>query len=185
VIVVTKLNVAKMPVGSEIVFIGIVAAVRGGRSMLVQPAEESFQKGMRAFESGRGTEAMAFFEAAIELERRLGEGKPQARYLSQYGLCLGTVMKRRHEGVRFCREAAELERYNPDVHCNLGRVLMVAGRRKDAHAAFVRGLSIQPDHRGIRKALKEMGVRKRPVLPFLHRDNRLNILLGKRRARRG
>jgi tetratricopeptide (TPR) repeat protein len=152
--------------------------------MLVQPAEESFQKGMQAYEEGRGREAMAFFEAAIELERRLGEGSPQARYLSQYGLCLGTVMRRKHEGVRFCREAAQLERYNPDIHCNLGRVLMMAGRRKDAHAALIQGLRIQPDHRGIVQALKDLGLRRRPVIPFLDRSNPLNICLGKLRAKR-
>jgi hypothetical protein len=152
--------------------------------MLVQFAEESFQKGMDALEAGRGREALAFFESAIELERKMGDGPPQARYLSQYGLCLGTVMQRRHEGVRFCREAAELERYNPDVHCNLGRILIYAGRRKDAHHAFMQGLSIQSDHQGIIRSLKDMGVRRRPVIPFLSRDNPLNIYLGRVRARR-
>jgi len=152
--------------------------------MLVQFAEESFQRGMAALEAGRGREALAFFESAIELERKMGDGPPQARYLSQYGFCLGTVMQRRHEGVRFCREAAGLERYNPDVYCNLGRVLAFSGRRKDAHNAFIQGLRIQSDHQGIIRALKEMGVRRRPVIPFLSRDNPLNIYFGRMRAQR-
>ena len=149
--------------------------------MLVHLAEESFQRGMAAFEAGHGREAMAFFEAAIELERRLGDGPPQARYLSQYGLCLGTVVRRRHKGVQFCREAVDLERYNPDLYCNLGRVLLAAGRRKDAHDTLLRGLRIQTDHQEIIRALKEMGIRRRPVLPFLARSNPLNVYLGRLR----
>jgi hypothetical protein len=63
-------------------------------------------------------------------------------------------------------------------------VLIYAGRRKDAHQAFMRGLSIQADHQGIIRALKDMGVRRRPVIPFLSRDNPLNVYLGRVRARR-
>ena len=152
--------------------------------MLVHVAEESFQRGMNALESGRGREALAFFEAAIELERKLGDGPPQARYLSQYGYCLGLVMKRQHEGVRFCREAAHLERYNPDIHCNLARILVDAGRRKDAHKSLINGLGVQSDHQGIIRTLREMGLRKRPVVPFLGRSNPINVYLGKLRSKR-
>lgn len=152
--------------------------------MLVHLAEDSFQKGLAAFEAGRGREAMAFFEAAIELERKLGNGPPQARYLSLYGLCLGTVARERRKGVQFCREALGLERYNPDMYCNLGRVLLAAGRRKEAHDTLRRGLGLQPDHQEIIRALKEMGLRRRPALPFLSRANPLNVYLGRMRGLR-
>lgn len=150
--------------------------------MLVQAAEESYQKGLRAIEAGKGWEATAYFEAAIELERRFGEATPQARYLSHYGLCLSTVMQRRKEAVRFCREAATIEQYNPDLKCNLGRVFLAAGRRKDAHRALMEGLEIQSDHRGILSTLQEMGVRRPPALPFLSRSNPINVLLGRLRS---
>lgn len=151
--------------------------------MLIQAAEDSFRQGMSAFEEGRGREAMAFFEAAIKLEKRFGARMPQARYLSHYGLCLGTVMRRRREGVRYCREAANLEAYNADIQCNLGRVLLAAGIRKEAYRAFIAGLKMDPGHAGIVRELKQMGIRRRPVLPFLARDNRLNIMLGRIRSR--
>jgi tetratricopeptide (TPR) repeat protein len=149
--------------------------------MLVQAAEESFRQGMTAYEAGRGREAMAFFEAAIKLEKRFGATPPQARYLSQYGLCLGTVMQRKHEGVRYCKEAAHLETYNADIQCNLGRVLLAAGLRKEAYRAFISGLRMDAGHGGIVRELKQMGMRRRSVLPFLARDNRLNIILGRMR----
>ena len=50
--------------------------------MLVQAAESRFARGLLALEAGRGLEALALFEASIELERRLGSRTPQARYLS-------------------------------------------------------------------------------------------------------
>jgi len=149
--------------------------------MLVRVAEESFEKGMHAMGDGRDEEALAFFEAAIELERRYGMGKPQARYLSQYGLFLGLSGRRRYEGVRFCREAVAMEGYNPDFQWNLGRALMSANRRREAYVALRKGLRLQRDHRGIIADLKRMGVRRRPPLPFLGRDNPVNVFLGRLR----
>ena len=147
--------------------------------MLIRAAEESFNKGLDALEEGHGREALAFFEAAVELERRFGASPPQARYLSYYGLCLGEAWKRAHEAVKFCRKAVDLEKYNPDLHYNLGRVLLIAGRRREAHRVLVRGSRLQPDHAGIQREMRRMGVRRRPVLPFLPRNNPVNVLLGR------
>lgn len=150
--------------------------------MLVRVAEESFEKGMAAMDQDQAQHALAFFEAAIELERRFGSGTPQPRYLSHYGVCLGLLGKRRHDAVRFCREAVAREGYNPDLLWNLGRALLAAERRAEAHAAFIKGLRLQRDHRGIIQDLKRMGIRRRPPLPFLSRDNPLNMILGRLRG---
>jgi tetratricopeptide (TPR) repeat protein len=147
--------------------------------VLVPSAEESFKKGLHALAEDRRTEAMALFEAALELEHRLGKGRPQARYLSYYGLCLGLERGEIREALRFCREAVTLEGYNPDLRCNLARVLMKAGRRKEAYGSLVRGLALQADHPGLRRALRKLGLRRRPALPFLPRSHPLNIVLGR------
>jgi len=147
--------------------------------MLVRPAEESFRRGVEALESGKGLQAMALFEAAIELERRYGVDRPQARYLSYYGLCLGTEGGRHREGVRFCREATQLEFYNPDLYLNLGRVLLGAGDRRAAYAALADGYRLQPGHPAIVREMKRMGLRRRPPIPFLSRTNPLNVLIGR------
>jgi len=149
--------------------------------MLVRGAEESFERGKAALEQGHERVAMAFFEAAIELEKRAGVPKPQARYLSCYGLCLAIVGDRKHEAAKFCREAVELEGYNPDLHWNLGRVLLAADRRRDAHNVLMRGLRLQPDHAGIIQQLRRMGIRRRPPLPILDRGNPVNVFLGRMR----
>ena len=148
--------------------------------MLCRAAEESFARGKQALEQGRRREALALFEAAIELERRQGTStrKIQPRYLSFYGYCLA-VEGRRHEGVYFCREATLQERFDPDLYCNLGRALLAAKRLRQAHPAFTAGLALQPDHPGIRTELLAMGRRQRPMLPFLGRANPVNVLLGR------
>jgi tetratricopeptide (TPR) repeat protein len=150
--------------------------------MLVRVAEESFDKGLEAMDKGHRDEALAFFEAAIALEKQFGSGSPQPRYLSHYGMCLGLLGRRRYEGVRFCREAVAKEGYNPDLLWNLGRALLAADRRGEAYAALTKGLRLQRDHRGIILELKNMGIRRKPFMRFLGRANPLNVFIGRLRS---
>ena len=147
--------------------------------MLVQAAETRFARGLQALEAGRGLEALALFEAAIELQRRLGAKAPQARYLSFYGLCLALEADRPRDGAELCRQAIGLEFYNADLSWNYARGLLALDRRKDAYQAFVKGLSVQKNHQGILRELARMGWRKKPVVPFLDRKNPVNVALGK------
>jgi hypothetical protein len=147
--------------------------------MLHQRAEDSYARGVRALTRTRTREALALFETAIEIERRNGAEKPQPRYVSFYGLCLALEKHRLHEGISFCREALAQEFYNPDLCCNLGRLLVMANKRKEGYAILCKGYRLQPNHPGIRAALRDLGQRRRPPLPFLSRANPINILLGR------
>ena len=150
--------------------------------MLDHRAENAFQRGVELIYNNRWREALPFLRAAIDFERQGGDPtEVQARYLSYYGLCLAIVTDRKHEGAKFCKEAVDLEAYNPDLMCNLARVLLAADRRKDAHKALMRGLRLQPDHTAIIQQLKRMGIRKKPALPILDRSNPVNVFLGKMR----
>jgi len=150
--------------------------------MLLQAAEQSFQKGLEFLHLGQHREALAFFRGAIEIENRMNGTTHQARYLSYYGLSLALTRGGLHEAVRCCRLAAKQEGYRPEVCLNLGRVLLMAGRRREAHRALKRALRIQPGSREIRRELKRMGIRRRPVLPFLPRESSINVFLGRIRA---
>ena len=147
--------------------------------MLSHAAEASFQKGLDAFRAGQNIEATALFEAAIELERRKGGSGLQPRYLSYYGVCLAVHADRTREGIYFCREAIAREGYNADLRLNHAKALLAADKRRDAHESLVRGLAFQPGHPEIRMLLKKMGIRKRPILPFLERENPFNVKLGR------
>jgi hypothetical protein len=50
--------------------------------------------------------------------------------------------------------------------------------------ALDRGIALDPKHTGLKHLKAEMGTRKSPVIPFLHRDNPLNVSLGKMRRRK-
>lgn len=150
--------------------------------MLNKEAEGSFEKGYQALEDNNWREATAFFEAALTLERRLSPKSPQARYRSYYGLCIGLAKKRHQDAIRMCQSAVQLERYNPDLHWNLGRVLFAAGRKREAYRVFLRGVKQEPTHRGLVTDIKKMGVRKKPVLRFLRRNHPINVALGRMRA---
>ncbi len=147
--------------------------------MLIQGAEARFQRGLLALKAGRGLEALALFEAALELERKQGPRTPQARYLSYYGLCLARDGSQPREGAELCRQAIALEFFNADLCWNYGRVLLLSDRRREAFAAFVKGLSVQKNHQEILREIGRMGWRKRPVLAFLPRANPINVALGK------
>jgi len=148
--------------------------------MLVRPAEQSFSKGLEALGRGEPVKALAMFEAAIRLDRKFrAAARPQPRYLSFYGLCLGLESHRWKEAVDLCREAVAAESYNPDLHLNLGRVLVAAGRRKEGWEALRRGLTVDEAHEGLKRAIAAMGERRRAALPFLSRSHPINKLLGK------
>jgi tetratricopeptide (TPR) repeat protein len=147
--------------------------------MLIPTAEEAFRRGKAALHLNRRTEALALFEAAIELERRHGARAIQARYLSYYGVTLALATSRRREGINFCQKAVAQEGYDADLYWNLGRAHLAAERRRDAYAALRTGLRLDRAHRGIVRELARMGRRRRPVLPFLSRSHPLNVFLGR------
>ena len=147
--------------------------------MLVHAAETRFQRGLMAQKDGRELEALALFEAALELERRLGAKHPQARYLSQYGLALARDAGQVREGTELCRQAVALEFFNADLFWNYGRVLLLSDRRKEAYASFAKGLHLQQNHQEILGELARMGWRRRPVIRFLARSHPINAALGR------
>jgi len=110
--------------------------------------------------------------------------------LSYYGWLQAVVDKKPRSGVTFCRRAfTNFKTSDPHIagsvypilYLNLGRTLLLSGRKKEAVDSFGRGLTYDRSHRELRKEMRLLGVRKRPVLPFLSRSNPLNRLLGKMR----
>lgn len=103
--------------------------------------------------------------------------------LSFYGLCLALHRGRIKEAAEFCWLGVEKDRYNADVYYNMARVWLAGRSRRKAVEALEKGLALDGRHPGLLRLRAEMGSRKTPVLPFLHRDNPLNVSLGKMRTR--
>ena len=138
-------------------------------------------------DAGKIREATTGFREAIELEScELSEAETaSARYHSYYGLCLCLTRMDIRQATQQCRLAVRLDRYRPDCWWNLGRVALARNRRGEAYRAFAEGLKIQPDHCGLLEDNKRLGVRSRPVLVMVSRQNPLNVLLGLLRSRLG
>ena len=148
--------------------------------MLHPAAEDSFRLGKRSLQVGKGLQALAYFEAALQLNRQfVPEDPPQARYLSFYGISLAQEARKPMEGIKFCREAIQQEPFHADLHWNLARCYLLANRRREAVHSLEAGYGIDPTHKGITREFRNLGNRKAPVLTFLQRDNPLNVMLGR------
>ncbi len=142
-------------------------------------SENSFRKGLEAVSKREFLEALAYFEASMQLVRREGGAPPPMKYLSYYGLCLAMSGNRLRQALELCEGAVEAEFYNPDLYLNLGRVYLRAGDRGRAFETMVRGLQLNPRHTGLIRQIRHLGVRRHPVVGFLSRRHPVNRFLGR------
>lgn len=112
-----------------------------------------------------------------------GGAEDDPRVVAFRGACRALTGGRVRAGIECCVQALRQAFYIPDLYCALGVVLLRAGDRAKAFAAFQRGLRIDPRHPALRKRVREMGVRRRPPLRFLRRSHPANRVLGMMRAR--
>jgi len=146
-------------------------------TLQIKEADELFHKGIRMLETNHLEQAATLFETALTLEQKSG-ADPSPKLLSYCGYTMAFARKKYNDGLQLCRKAVEKEFFNPDLFFNLGDIYLARGDKKNAHLAFTRGLTLSPEHPKIRSRIKEMGLRKGPVLNFLHRDNFINRFLG-------
>ncbi len=123
-------------------------------------------------------------EAYLRMSRD-GDAKIPAAAFSYYGLCLAMHKGRVKEAAEYCELALEKEFFNPEHYWNLGQVWLHARRRRKAVEAVDRGLAVDPLNTRLRLLRESIGLRRKPVLPFLHRDNPLNVSLGRFRKSLG
>jgi len=135
--------------------------------------EKYFKDGQKLLRNKNIREAMIAFKYALELNPTM------PRYMSYYGLSWAMGSNSPKEALYLCQQAVKKTLVQPDLFCNLGKVYLLRGDRRKAYAAFQRGLALDKGNKPILLELKTMGNRKKPILPFLPRDNALNILTGK------
>ena len=138
--------------------------------MSVTENEELFEKGVAAAENGNWLAALACFEKFVH-----SGGKPAS--LSYFGVCIARERGQYNKAEALCREAIDKDRDNPVHYLNLGRVYLIQGRKTEAIPIFREGLSHGFEKRIIDE-LNKLGTRKKPVIPFLSRDNPINKYLG-------
>ncbi len=122
----------------------------------------------------------AYRECLRELEG-LDPGSPEVRALRAAAASL--LSGRARQGIRPCLEVARRFGASSDLLAALGLLLLGSGDRARAVRAFRAGLRMCPRHPALRARLREMGHRRRPVLPFLPRSHPANRWLGRIRHR--
>ena len=124
-----------------------------------------------------------FREALHHLREALSIAPYNPHYLSLYGYCLAKERKTYDTAVDLCQRALRLRPSDPDLLVNLGRVLRLGGDKVTAHGTFLRAWEKKKGHTGAATELSRMGVRRRPVIPFVPRSHWSNKYLGMVRAR--
>ncbi len=109
--------------------------------------------------------------------------------ISFYGSLQASVDKKHRSGVDNCTKAISMVQKNagvvgkellfPVLYLNLGKAYVAAGKKRNAVAAFYQGLHYDPLHTAIKKELRNLGARKKPIVSFLDRSNPVNKYLGK------
>jgi Flp pilus assembly protein TadD len=116
------------------------------------------------------------------LEQALKISPENPVYLSMMGWC-EAEMGDTKQGEIMCRRALQVSgnERDPMLYVNLGRVLLLRGDRMKAREQFMKAYRKDNTNAPAALELSRMGVRKKPVLPFLGRNHTLNIFLGKLR----
>lgn len=124
-----------------------------------------------------------FPEALTHSRRALGLAPRNPFYLSYTGLLAALAEKRFDRAEVLCREAIEVRSNHAQLYLNLAEVYRQEGRTSDAIEALEQGLSSVGQDFRLRRALEKIGIRRSPVIPFLHRQHAMNRMLGRWRHR--
>jgi tetratricopeptide (TPR) repeat protein len=119
------------------------------------------------------------YDNALSCFQKAHEIQPDNPIILSYLGLAKIKTKAVQEGIELCQRAARMKQFDDDLVFNLGQAYLHVGNRAEARKTFLQGAKGCDDHKRFLKALKEMGVRRRPVVRFLSRDHVLNRWLGK------
>jgi Flp pilus assembly protein TadD len=138
-------------------------------------AIKEFRVGLVQLHRGQAAEAVEALRRAVTLEPR------NPYFLSYYGLAVGMARRQWDEAEALCIDALRIKRNLPQLYLNLADVYRRAGRRADAVETLSEGLGYTGQDARLANALERYGLRRRPVVSFLGRDNPINRCLGRLR----
>ena len=140
-------------------------------------AENQIQKAMALFHGGRYAHCLS------EVRKVETAATDDPRAAALLVACNALVSGQLRPGIERCAALIEQTFYIPELYCTLGVLLVKSRRRAQAYQVFRKGLKLDPQHRALHSHIREMGLRRRPVLRFLDRTHPANRALGLLRAR--
>jgi hypothetical protein len=139
-------------------------------------------RGVESCREGRWREGLELLGGIAGKDRQGAE--LSGLYYSYLGYGIARYERRVKEGLSLCEHSIKIQFYEPENYVNLARVWMLKRNRRHAAEALQQAININAYHPAVRKLVREMGVRSKPVIPFLSRDNPLNYFLGRLRHQR-
>jgi len=131
-----------------------------------------FIKGKELLRDGKVSNACKNFYKAYSADQSLPE------YVSYYGVTAALSKGEIKLGLELCTRAIKMEFYRPEFYVNLANFYDASGNKKGAITALTKGAKYDTKGEEIHNMLVELGVRKRPIIPFFKRANPLNKMLG-------
>ena len=128
------------------------------------------KRGVELLRHGDRLKALSLFEKAYELKQT-----PECR--SYLGMLTATERGQVRKGIDLCQTAIDEEPQNPVHYLNLSKLLYSVQRKTEAvDVVFqARGLGSSEE---VESWVRAIGIRKRPVFPFLARRNPINKFTG-------
>jgi tetratricopeptide (TPR) repeat protein len=137
----------------------------------------ALRRGIHAVNNGDLRQGLAIFSSVYD-----EHSEEPVDALSHYGLCLAVVERKYKPAIRMCQRAMDVQFYNTAHYANATRVLIAAGNRRRAVEVLDEGLKRHPKDPLLLEVRQRIGWRRGSVIPFLGRDNPVNVYLGRRRA---
>jgi len=138
--------------------------------MALTEAAELTQKGLLALQNGHTFLAMTYLEQAMKY------GKTPL-IASNLAYCHALNGRDLGKSIELGQEALQADSGNPAFSLNLGRVLLLSGRKDEAITVFRQGLAHAPNPELIAQ-LELLGSRKPPLFKSLPRNHFLNKYCG-------
>ncbi|HHQ49422.1 MAG TPA: tetratricopeptide repeat protein [Acidobacteria bacterium] len=147
------------------------------------PDHEKIAKAVELTRQEKFDEAIVIFEEVLPnlTSGSIPDKRVAAGAVSYYGVCLAKVRRKYAEAVQYCNVSIKTNIFDPDHRYNLALVYLERDDRRAAVDALSSGLRLNPKHPRINEVFDEIGRRQKPVIPFLARNNPLNVWLGKKR----
>ncbi len=121
---------------------------------------------------------------AAEASLRLGLARvpEHPECVAYLAVCLAAGKRKYITAEKLVKNIINNNPYDPTAWYALGRVNLLGGRREQAFKNFEQAKTVSRGDQKIEGIVDEMDPRKKPVVPFLPRDNFVNILLGRLRS---
>lgn len=129
----------------------------------------------------RGEEQEGFYWLSLAAGETVETSAVPALYFAYLGQGLARYQGELAEGRKLCRQALELDPYQPEIYHCLARIHIAARDRRSAIDAIERGLQIEADHALLLTLRTDLGERRPPVVRALPRRHPMNQVLGRLR----